>query len=87
MSEQKVGRLFSFEGIDGSGKTTVIERVKTQLESQGFSVCVVREPGTTVLGEKIRNILKDDNTQKTKRATVLLFLYGRENTIARTDGL
>ena len=84
MSEQKVGRLFSFEGIDGSGKTTVIERVKTQLESQGFSVCVVREPGTTALGEKIRNILKDDNTQKTKRATVLLFLASRADMVERT---
>lgn len=84
MGEQRNGRLFSFEGIDGSGKTTVIERVKTQLENKGFSVCVVREPGTTPLGEKIREILKDDNTPKTKRATMMLFLASRADMVEQT---
>ena len=64
MSEQKVGRLVSFEGVDGSGKTTIIERVKMSLEQKGYSVCVIREPGTTILGEQIRAILKDKIPQK-----------------------
>ena len=38
MGEQRNGLFFSFEGIDGSGKTTVIERVKTHLENKGFRV-------------------------------------------------
>ena len=84
MSEQKVGRLFSFEGVDGSGKTTIIERVKMSLEQQGYSVCVIREPGTTILGEQIRTILKDTNTPKTKRAEVLLFLASRADMVETT---
>ena len=84
MSEQKVGRLFSFEGVDGSGKTTIIERVKMSLEQQGYSVCVIREPGTTILGEQIRAILKDTNTPKTKRAEVLLFLASRADMVETT---
>lgn len=84
MSETKTGRLFSFEGVDGSGKTTVIERVKMALEQQGYSVCVIREPGTTILGEKIRTILKDESTPKTKRAEVLLFLASRADMVEST---
>lgn len=84
MSETRTGRLFSFEGVDGSGKTTVIERVKMALEQQGYSVCVIREPGTTILGEKIRSILKDTQTPKTKRAEVLLFLASRADMVEAT---
>jgi dTMP kinase len=52
------GPLFvSFEGIDGSGKSTQIERLAAHLEGAGRRVRVFREPGGTELGERIRELL------------------------------
>ncbi|MFY9615000.1 MAG: dTMP kinase [Candidatus Dormiibacterota bacterium] len=53
------GFLVSFEGGEGSGKTTQAGRLVTSLEAQGLPVTAVREPGGTVLGEKVREILLD----------------------------
>ena len=52
-------RFISFEGIDGSGKTTQIEMLKEKLSSKGYKVIVLREPGGTLISEKIREILLD----------------------------
>ena len=65
-------RLITFEGIDGSGKTSVIDGVKGQLESKGFKVLVLREPGTTKLGEHIRELIKSDMP---RHQTTDLFLF------------
>lgn len=51
------GPLISFEGIDGSGKSTQIALLKKRLEALGHAVVVVREPGGTPLSEKIRDLL------------------------------
>jgi dTMP kinase len=53
------GFLVSFEGGEGSGKTTQAGRLVKSLEAQGLPVTAVREPGGTVLGEKVREILLD----------------------------
>ncbi|MDP9325068.1 MAG: dTMP kinase, partial [Candidatus Dormibacteraeota bacterium] len=53
------GFLVSFEGGEGSGKTTQAGRLRKSLEAQGLPVTAVREPGGTVLGEKVRQILLD----------------------------
>jgi dTMP kinase len=47
----------SFEGIDGSGKTTQISRLVAFLEARGREVCVFREPGGTRLGERLRELV------------------------------
>jgi dTMP kinase len=47
----------SFEGIDGSGKTTQIGMLAAYLEGRGRPVCVLREPGSTELGERIRELV------------------------------
>ena len=47
----------TFEGIDGSGKTTQVELLKTVLEAEGREVVATREPGGTEVGEQIRQIL------------------------------
>lgn len=51
--------LIAFEGIDGAGKTTIIEKVAAMLKIHGVDTIVVREPGSTPFGEIIRNLIKD----------------------------
>ncbi|SCW66429.1 dTMP kinase [Ruminococcaceae bacterium YRB3002] len=53
------GLFITFEGIDGCGKSTQIRRLCSYLEERGISPVMVREPGGTVVGEKIREILLD----------------------------
>jgi dTMP kinase len=56
------GFFLSFEGLDGSGKTTQIRKLTAQLESRGHKVTVVRQPGGTRIGDRIRQILLDSRT-------------------------
>ncbi len=53
------GLFITFEGPDGSGKTTQIKRVRQFLDEKGLKTLVTREPGGTVIGEKIRTIILD----------------------------
>ena len=52
------GRLITFEGIEGSGKSTQIERLSTFLRAQKKEVLTLREPGGTALGEALRSLLQ-----------------------------
>ena len=51
------GLFVSFEGVDGVGKTTQVERLRAYLEAQGRTVVVTREPGGTALGKAIRQLV------------------------------
>jgi dTMP kinase len=51
------GKLITFEGLDGSGKSTQIEKLARSLRAHGIAVTVTREPGGTAAGEKIRDVL------------------------------
>jgi dTMP kinase len=57
LKEKPVGKLISFEGSEGSGKSTQIAALAAHLAEQGYEVITVREPGGTELGEQIRNII------------------------------
>ncbi len=56
------GKFITFEGLDGCGKSTQVEKLASVLRMQGHSVVVTREPGGTATGEKIRNVLLDSST-------------------------
>ena len=72
------GIFITFEGIDGCGKSTQCELIKNYLEGIGKEFIFVREPGGTVIGERIREILLDKkNTQMTARTELLLFEAAR----------
>jgi dTMP kinase len=56
------GKFITFEGLDGCGKSTQMERLARVLEEQNIPVTVTREPGGTAAGEKIRGLLLDTRT-------------------------
>jgi dTMP kinase len=56
------GRFITFEGLDGCGKSTQLEKLASVLKAQGSAVVVTREPGGTATGEKIRRLLLDTST-------------------------
>jgi dTMP kinase len=53
----KKGKFITLEGGEGLGKTTNLGFIRQLLENKGLSVVVTREPGGTVLAEKLRNLL------------------------------
>ena len=63
-----------FEGLDGSGKSTLIKSLSQELKSQKIPVTTTREPGGTPLGEQIRKLLLR-NDENTPTAWTELFLY------------
>lgn len=72
------GCFVTFEGGEGAGKTTLINRVYDYLTSKGYAVIKTREPGGTVLGHHIRDLLLyKEEDQPTKKAELFLFLADR----------
>jgi dTMP kinase len=56
------GLFVTFEGLDGSGKSTQLRRLKDRLEADGFAVTATRQPGGTRVGDRIRALLLDTRT-------------------------
>lgn len=69
--------FISFEGLDGSGKTTQIRRLAASLRASGDDVLVIREPGGTPLGEAVRMLLLAPEGEITPRAELMLFAAAR----------
>ena len=86
MSIKKVIPLFiTFEGPDGSGKTTQIHLLADYLTGRGFNVLHVREPGGTPIGDQIRHVLHDMKNQAMEpRAELLLYSASRAQLVSQT---
>jgi dTMP kinase len=69
------GKFITFEGLDGCGKSTQLERLADKLRARGLAITVTREPGGTPTGEKIRQLLLDTKTAglSTKAELALMF--------------
>jgi dTMP kinase len=75
--------FITFEGPEGSGKSTQIRLLAEFLRTRGFSVEVVREPGGTPIGDQIRHVLHDTaNTAMSPAAEVLLYSASRAQLIS-----
>jgi dTMP kinase len=59
------GYFITFEGLDGSGKTTQLRRLASTLEAEGHKVVTLRQPGGTALGDRIRSVLLDSKSEAT----------------------
>ena len=74
----KRGKFITFEGPDGSGKTTVSTAVTELLEKAGYPVRYTREPGGSTIAEEIRNVILDPaNTAMDARTEALLYAASR----------
>lgn len=73
--------LISFEGIDGCGKSTQIELLKTHFKKKGLEFSVFREPGGTEISEKIRSLLLYDTDIMHPVTELLLFSAARSQLI------
>ena len=70
--------FLTFEGIEGSGKSTIMERMAAKLHTQGLPVRMTREPGGTAFGKELRRLLLDIRSADfSARAELLLFLADR----------
>ena len=77
------GLFITFEGGDGAGKSTQIERLKGYLEEQGYEVLLTREPGGTNVGEKIREVLLDPaNVEMDPMTETMLYAAARAQLVA-----
>jgi len=75
--------FFSLDGIDGTGKSTQLARLADWLRSAGHEVVVCRDPGSTTLGEAIRNILLDSRQVPIARTSeMLLYMAARAQLVA-----
>lgn len=78
-----VGMLISFEGSEGSGKSTQITRLAAQLQKSGREVVATREPGGTEIGEQIRNIIVHNSKgdEMCPETELLLFTAARAQVV------
>jgi dTMP kinase len=77
------GTFITLEGVDGAGKSTQLAAVRDWLAAHGIDAVFTREPGGTVLGEKLRELLLAVDTDVTLETETLLMFAARQEHIAR----
>ncbi|MGI9114709.1 MAG: dTMP kinase [Chthoniobacterales bacterium] len=75
--------LITFEGSEGCGKSTQVQRLAARLQKLGFATSVFREPGGTAIGESIRHLLQhsEENRAMTPETELLLFAASRSQLV------
>jgi len=74
---KKTGLLITFEGIDGSGKTTQINKIADYLKEHGIDFIITRDPGGTELGSRLRDILLNYKGKIFPMCELFLYLADR----------
>ena len=74
-------KIISFEGIEGVGKSTQINMLNEHLKDRGLKTDILREPGSTITGEKIRDILLNSSDGLADEAELLLMFASRAQLI------
>ncbi len=69
--------LITLDGIDGVGKSTQIKRLTEHLQSQGREVLAVRDPGSTPIGMRLRQLLLESDLEMHRRTEAMLFMASR----------
>lgn len=77
------GLLIVFEGPEGAGKSTQLRLLADALGERGANVVAVREPGGTIVGDEIRRILLDPESDIAPRSEALLFMASRAQLVER----
>ena len=76
--------FISLEGMEGSGKSTVLKRLHAWLEAEGYEVLLTREPGGSELGKTLRALLLDvENTDITSEAELFMYLADRAQHVSQ----
>lgn len=75
LKQNPAGKLISFEGSEGSGKSTQLSRLAARLQKSGREVVTTREPGGTEIGEQIRNIIVHNSKGDEMCAETELLLF------------
>ncbi|MCM8823276.1 MAG: dTMP kinase [Candidatus Omnitrophica bacterium] len=78
---KKKAKFITFEGVEGSGKSSIISLVRNYLVRRGLKVVIFRDPGSTPVGEKIRAILLDKKNSISHYTELLLYLAARAQLI------
>lgn len=79
------GLFISFEGNDGSGKSSALETIKERLIKEGYDVIYTREPGGSYIAEKIREVILDpDNVGMDSKTEALLYAASRREHVTKT---
>ena len=73
------GKFITIDGVEGAGKSTQIDLICSYLHQKGIEVVRTREPGGTVVGEKIRSVLLDVENQEMHSDTELLLMFSSRN--------
>ncbi len=69
------GKFITFEGLDGSGKSTQLAKLARSLRAHGVAVTITREPGGTSTGEKIRDVLLHSATHGVSPLTEMALMF------------
>lgn len=70
-------KFMVFEGLDGAGKSTLIQSIQKHLEAQDLEPILIRDPGTTAVGEKLRRLILDPAEQPSAKTEILMYQAAR----------